>query len=94
MNTFKKFSRLIAEVDGEFVLADTPKTAPMNTKRNINTTKLCENVREAKDFYFFQEDLPATFKAFPNVRLYIYQFTETDGKLTYDKFLEHRSPNR
>jgi hypothetical protein len=71
----KKFSRLIAEVDGKFVRWDGFPADPLNTSRQVNTSKLCKDMLEAKDFNFYPEDLPATLKAFPAARLFRYNFT-------------------
>jgi hypothetical protein len=41
---------------------------------------LTSEIFEAKNFYFFQEDIPAIMKAFPNAKLFIYNF-----EMVYDK---------
>jgi hypothetical protein len=84
MKALKKFSRLIAEVNGKFVRSDGFVSNPLNTKRRVNTNKLCDDILDAKNFYFFQEDISTTKQAFPNVRFFHYDFT-----LTTDNRQEH-----
>jgi hypothetical protein len=80
MKGIKKFSKLFVEVDGKFVRSDGFVEDPLNSKRTVNTTKLTSEIFEAKNFYFFQEDIPAIMKAFPNAKLFIYNF-----EMVYDK---------
>jgi hypothetical protein len=87
MKGLKKFSRLIAEVDGKFVRADGFSSDPLNTRHQVNTNKLCGDILEAKDFNFAPEDLPATLKAFPAAKLFRYTFT-----LTIDDKKQHVLP--
>jgi hypothetical protein len=77
MSGLKKFAWLIAEVDGKFVRLDGFPDDPLNTPRQVNTTKLCEDVFQAKNFNFYQDDWQATLKAFPTARLIRYHFTLT-----------------
>ena len=76
------FSALIVEVDGKYVRLDGFIDDPLNTRRRINISKLCNNILEAKNFSVYQEDLPVTFEAFPAARLLCYVFTLTiDARL-------------
>jgi hypothetical protein len=84
MNSIIKFSKLIVETDGKFVRSDGFPSDPLNTKRVINTSKLCKDILEAKDFYKFPEDLRETLKAFPNAKKFNCNFD-----LTYDKHEKH-----
>lgn len=74
-----KFQRLIAEVDGQYVRADGFRDDPLNTPRQVNTTKLTRDILDAKNFNFFKEDIAATQKAWPSARFFQYSF-----KLTAD----------
>jgi hypothetical protein len=71
MEGLKKFSWLIAEVDGKFVCSDGFIDDPLNTPRRVNTSKLCNNILETKNFYFYQEDIPATREAFPTAACFV-----------------------
>lgn len=84
MYSLNNFSWLVAEVDGQYVRSDGFADDPLNTPRRVNTSKLCKDILNAKNFYFYREDLPATIKAFPSLRLFIYNFTLTvDAKQPY-----------
>lgn len=83
MNEVKFFTRLIAEVDGQFVRFDGFPSDPLNTSRKVNTSKLCKDILEAKNFHIFPEDLAATLKAFPKARLLNCNFTVTIEKQPY-----------
>jgi len=72
MKGIKKVSKLVLEVDGKFVRSDGFPSDPLNTRRTVNTSKLCDDILEAKNFDFFREDLPVTMKAFPNARIFRY----------------------
>src|ERR1035438_3268037 len=56
----KKLSKLLMVVDERFVRLDGFPSDPLNTKRVINTSILCDDVLEAKDFNFYPEDIERT----------------------------------
>lgn len=74
MKSIKKVTWLIMEVDGRYVRADGFPTDPLNAKRIVNTSKLTNDILEAKNFYFFQEDISATLAAFPTARKLVCNF--------------------
>ena len=82
----KKYSKSIAELDGRFVCSDGSKSAPLNSKRTVNTSKLTQDIKQAKDFSFFSEDVGLTRQRNPDVLFYTYNFTETEKGLTWQKY--------
>jgi len=72
------------EVDGKFVRSDGFPTDPLNAKRVINVSKLCDDVLEAKNFNFFPEDIQSTKNAFPKGSFFDFNF-----EMIYDKEPRH-----
>jgi len=82
----EKYQRLIAEVDGQFIRSDQSPLEPLNKKRVVNTTILTQKLVEAKDFYFFQEDVLSTKRAIPHVVFFDYYITVKMGKTSFEKY--------
>ena len=76
----KNFSKLVMVVDEKFVRLDGFPSDPLNAKRVINTSILCEDILEAKNFNFYPEDIESTKKAFPKGRLFNYTLEVIYGR--------------
>ena len=70
MNTLTKFSMLVAETDGSFICADGTPTVVGPVRK---AAKLTNNILEAKNFFDFPDDIPATMQTFPNACLFNYE---------------------